>query len=411
MAVIEIKRSAENGQDGEVVMTSSPEANSNSKEHDEIPVIDLSNPNTEQLLQQILRACTTWGFFQLINHDIPLPLIQSYRESKARFFSMPYETKLALKRNAQNARGYFDDELTKRRRDWKEALDVGVPGSRTWEVADFDESNACLDGFNQFPTQEDCPNFREITVQYFEECAKLSNRLARLMARSLGITEGSEDAQILDRMALDHTSYLRMNFYPPCDLNDASTVIPDDQSPPLGISPHRDAGFLTILLQDDDCHSLQVARFEDSDLGRDNSWVTVNPIPGAVTINTGDMAMIWSNGIFRAPLHRVLTDPTKKRYSSPFFYNPGYNELISPLDCCCLEKNKEIKYRPCLWGYFRALRFAGDLTDLGVEIQTSHFKMDSYSSHIEKQDKFQKVVNFEENFNVEKYRSILESND
>ena len=405
--IIEIK-SEINGEN-EVVMTNNNNGN-NSTPKDEIPVIDLSNPNTEQLLQQILRACTTWGFFQLINHDIPLELIQSYRDSKARFFSMPYETKLKLKRNAQNARGYFDDELTKRRRDWKEALDVGVPGSRKWDTADFDESNACLDGFNQFPTQEECPDFREVTVQYFEECAKLSNRLARLMACALGITEGSDDAQILDRMALDHTSYLRMNYYPPCDLNDASTVIPDDP-PPLGISPHRDAGFLTILLQDDDCHSLQVARFEDSDLGRDNSWVTVNPIPGAVTINTGDMAMIWSNGTFRAPLHRVLTDPTKKRYSSPFFYNPGYNELISPLDCCCCEKKKEIKYRPCLWGYFRALRFAGDLTDLGVEIQTSHFKMDTTSDHIEKQDEFQKAVNFEENFNVEKYRSILESKD
>lgn len=294
---------------------------------------------------------------------------------------------------------------------------MGVPGSRTWDTPDFDESNACLDGMNQFPSQEECPDFRDITVQYFEECAKLSNRLARLMACALGIRGGSEDAQILDRMALNHTSYLRMNYYPPCDLNDVDTVVPDGP-PPLGISPHRDAGFLTILLQDDDCHSLQVARFEDSDLGRDNSWVTVQPIPGAVTINTGDMAMIWSNGIFRAPLHRVLTDPTKKRYSSPFFYNPGYNELISPLDCCscgCSEDKatNEIKkkYRPCLWGYFRALRFAGDLTDLGVEIQTSHFKMDTTSDHIAKQDEFQKVVNFEENFNVEKYRSILESKD
>jgi len=321
---------------------------------------------------------------------------------------------------------------------------VGVPGSRDWGISDFDERNACLDGWNQFPTEEECPNFREVTVQYFEECAKLSNRLARLMACALGITEEKEKksgsgsgedaaAQILDRMVLDHTSYLRMNYYPPCDLkclndNDASsssTTTAENGPPPLGISPHRDAGFLTILLQDDNCHSLQVARFEDSDLGHDNSWVTVKPIPGSVTINTGDMAMIWSNGIFRAPLHRVLTDPTKKRYSSPFFYNPGYNELISPLDCCSscssdTNKNtkKEMikmkkKYRPCLWGYFRALRFAGDLTDLGVEIQTSHFKMDNTttSDHIEKQDEFRKVVNFEENFNVEKYRSILESKD
>ena len=405
---------------GAVIMTSNiieGGGDNDAAQQNNIPVIDLANPNTNELLHQIRHACTTWGFFQLLNHGIPSQLIESYREHKAKFFDMPYETKLKLKRNAHNARGYFDDELTKRRRDWKEALDVGVPGSRNWE-GDYDNDvrNACLDGYNQFPTSKECPNFREVTIQYFEECAKLSNCLARLMSCSLGITEGSDDAKILDRIASDHTSYLRMNYYPPC-------VIPVDNNndpPPLGISPHRDAGFLTVLLQDDDCHSLQVARFEDSDLGRDNSWVTVNPIPGAVTINTGDMAMIWSNGLFRAPLHRVLTDPTKKRYSSPFFYNPGYNELISPLDCCCSsneEKNSsevlmdKKKYQPCLWGYFRALRFAGDLTDLGVEIQTSHFKMDSKSDHIKKQEEFLKVVNFEEPFNVEKYRSILESKD
>jgi hypothetical protein len=28
------------------------------------------------------------------------------------------------------------------------------------------------------------------------------------------------------------------------------------------------------------------------------------------------------------------------------------------------------EFHACLYGYFRAVRFAGDLTDLGVEIQT-----------------------------------------
>ena len=176
-----------------------------------------------------------------------------------------------------------------------------------------------------------------------------------------------------------------------------------------------------------------MARFEDDDhIGDGDRWVTVHPVPGSLTINTGDMAMICSNGRFRAPLHRVLTDPTKKRYSAPFFYNPGYNELISPFACCCSQENEDgglkkdianesanennndhdlqsLKYHPCLWGYFRALRFAGDLTDLGVEIQTSHFKVGLESSHIEKQRRFMEVVDFEEPFNVEKYRHILES--
>ena len=405
----------------------------------EIPLLDLAQP---EFVPQLLQACSTWGFFQLVNHGIPPELVTAFRDAAARFFALPFEQKVRLKRDSRNARGYFDDELTKRRRDWKEALDVGAPGGGDWHA-----EHARLDGVNRFPATEECPDFREVCCAYFDACAELSHRLAALMVRALSGSEGSETA-FLERMREEHTSYLRLNYYPPSEGrgDDAPGVHNNSFSRgdvaavggALGISPHRDAGFLTVLLQDDDCHSLQVARFEDNDHGGDNEggWVTVRPVPGALTINTGDMAMICSNGRFRAPLHRVLTNATRRRYSAPFFYNPGYRELVAPFACCCAEGNggdqdvregdvdgrgdggdqgKEgdkdalAKYHPCLWGYFRALRFAGDLTDLGVEIQTSHFKIGAESSHIETQRKFMEVVNFEEPFDVEKYRHILES--
>ncbi|KAL9180998.1 hypothetical protein ACHAXT_009803 [Thalassiosira profunda] len=414
---------------------------------DEIPIIDMANPDRSLLVSQMYDACSTWGFFQLVNHGISPELISSFKGAMGDFFALPYDTKVKLKRNANNgedycdqvpqyytkltrnlARGYFDDELTKRKRDWKEALDVGVPGSRDWRRADSDEGNACLDGYNQMPSADECKGFRDVVEDYFEACAELSNELATLMVLALGESGGEK---FLQRMKEEHTSYLRMNYYPPSDAGGAANLHNNSFSTraasanTLGISPHRDAGFLTILLQDDDCHSLQVARFEDDDhLGDGDCWVTVHPIPGSLTINTGDMAMLCSNGRFRAPLHRVLTDPAKKRYSAPFFFNPPYKELITPFDCCFGEESgsksinakctaectdiQPLKYHPCLWGYFRALRFAGDLTDLGVEIQTSHFKVGSESDHIEKQKRFMSVIDFEEPFDVEKYRRILE---
>jgi isopenicillin N synthase-like dioxygenase len=284
-----------------------------------------------------------------------------------------------------------------------------MPGSREWNILDRDESNACLDGYNQFPSSDECPKFRDVIVEYFNECSRLSDQLARLLASALGVQEGNEEAKLFDRMVQNHTSYLRMNFYPRCavEIGTDKEKSNKDEPPPLGISPHRDAGFLTILLQDEDCHSLQVARFEDEDnRDTDADWVTVHPIPGSLTINTGDMAMIWSNGRFRAPLHRVLTDPNKVRYSAPFFYNPGYMEFIAPKENS--EKSTEIaRYKPCLWGYFRALRFAGDLTDLGVEIQTSHYKTNSDSNHPMKQMVLLENVGFEQPFDVDKYRQVL----
>jgi isopenicillin N synthase-like dioxygenase len=382
---------------------------------DEIPVIDFLNPDAADLQKQIYQACSTWGFFQLINHQIDDALITSFKDAMGDFFSLPYETKLALKRDPVNARGYFDDELTKRRRDWKECLDVGVPGSRNWDIPDGDDANSCLDGYNRFPSRKDCPKFRDVIVEYFDACARLSDQLSRLLSSALGVQEGSEEAKLLDRMMHNHTSYLRMNYYPFCNVGSAGEEKSNmDEPPPLGISPHRDAGFLTVLLQDNDCHSLQVARYEDGDdKDTDADWVTVHPVPGSLTINTGDMAMIWSNGQLRAPLHRVLTDPNKVRYSAPFFYNPGYDEFITPLSAdyetsSSSSSTDAAKYRPCLWGYFRALRFAGDLTDLGVEIQTSHYKVDSDSNHPENQIVLMGQISFQEPFDVDKYRQILQ---
>jgi isopenicillin N synthase-like dioxygenase len=345
-----------------------------------VPVIDLSDPE-EVVVQAIAKACATYGFFQLTSHGIPQDLIADFREQMRLYFDLPHETKVQWKRDEQNARGFFDDELTKQKRDWKECLDVGVPGSRDWSFPDDDPSNACLDGYNRFPPSSLLPHFRSVVVDYFEQCTVLSEKLALLMGKGLGMDKDP----LLANLSLLHTSYLRMNYYPPCR-----------EEEPLGISPHHDAGFLTVLLQDDDCHSLQV-------LNGHNEWVTVEPVPGGVTINTGDMAMIWSNGAYRAPLHRVLTDECKVRYSAPFFYNPPYTTKIAPF---CPQE--ECVYDPCLWGYFRAVRFAGDLTDFGVEIQSSDYKRGRKSPHLKKQARFEDEAHFHEPFSVEKYRPLLQ---
>jgi len=393
-----------------------------------VPIIDMSQPDKSKLILQIANACSTWGFFQLTSHGIPDELLQSFQTQMKVFFDLPIDIKKKLKRNECNARGFFDDELTKRRRDWKEALDCGVPGSRDWSCADDDDVNACLDGLNQFPSVEDAPYFRSVVVEYFEACAELSDRIAILMAQGLGVdteNSASSDDDLLQNLRKQHTSYLRMNYYPPCPLGKEDEKKEEDNPPPLGISPHRDAGFLTVLLQDDDCHSLQVEDRNSHENQNETKWVTVKPVPGALTINTGDMAMIWSNGKYQAPLHRVLTDASKKRYSAPFFYNPGYSAHISPLPHLTSDKkdvgqHMSCVYHPCVWGYFRAVRFAGDLTDLGVEIQTSDFlvhpKNDNdedvtkkmKSNHLEKQAAFVKEADFQKPFSVERYRPLLE---
>jgi isopenicillin N synthase-like dioxygenase len=367
----------------------------------------LDQTDEAALVAEIAEACSTAGFFQVINHGIDQE-IDEFRECCRQYFTeLPSDIKERHRRSGTNARGYFDNEFTKQRRDWKQALDVGVPGSRDWNVPDNDPRNSCLDGFNYLPTDEELPGFREVVVKYYQACADLSHRLAVLMTAGIlqqdtqTIESGNE---MVEDLRKSHTSYLRMNYYPKCPQEESANEEKKDGSPPLGISPHRDAGFLTVLLQDDDCHSLQV--------GMEDSWHTVVPVPGALTINTGDMAQIWSNGRYKAPLHRVLTNPESVRYSAPFFYNPGYGTYIEPVVA-------PARYHPCLWGYFRAVRFAGDLTDLGVEIQVEDFEIrndeekeerlssSNKTTHLQKQEVFAEKARFDEPFSVESFRYLL----
>ena len=75
---------------------------------------------------------------------------------------------------------------------------------------------------------------------------------------------------------------------------------------------------------------------------------------------------VWSNDIYRAPLHRVLANPDSARISIPYFLNPSYRYNYGPL-------TGEPRYRQINWGEFRAQRSAGDYADLGTEIQISDF--------------------------------------
>jgi isopenicillin N synthase-like dioxygenase len=66
----------------------------------------------------------------------------------------------------------------------------------------------------------------------------LAIRLLRIMARNLGMPPDFLDAHFRPQ----HTSFLRLNYYPRCTINFGGR---------LGVNPHTDAGAITLLLQDE----------------------------------------------------------------------------------------------------------------------------------------------------------------
>eukprot|EP01065_Artemidia_motanka_P002150 TRINITY_DN10_c1_g2_i1.p1 TRINITY_DN10_c1_g2~~TRINITY_DN10_c1_g2_i1.p1 ORF type:complete len:350 (+),score=71.96 TRINITY_DN10_c1_g2_i1:83-1132(+) len=325
-----------------------------------VPVIDISrlvrSPKglepDDPLIQEIASACAGWGFFQVVGHGIPQELIDRFHSEMQGFFRTSKVLKQRIKRTQQNSRGWADDELTKRRRDWKELLDIGAQNGSL--------DGTGLDGFNQWPDASfGVPNFEPAAREWFNACRKLSESLVGAMASGLRLPH----THFADEFA-EHTSYLRLNYYPTCP----------EPSSHLCISHHTDAGAVTVLTQTQ-VKSLQVYERKS---GR---WHYVNPVPGAMVINTGDIMQVWSNDRYQAPLHRVVANSAEERWSAPFFYNPNYSTNYAPAPTTVSPSSPAL-YRPINWGDFRMKRFAGDYADVGVEAQVSHYRIHAPSSKL-----------------------------
>lgn len=316
------------------------------------PIIDISpllgapaanGALDESTVSQIRDACSKWGFFYVVGHGVSAELLSRFYEQQAAFFALPRPLKASIKRHATNSKGWYDDELTKNKRDWKEGFDLGA------QEGSLDGRG--LDGYNQWPGV-DCalPLFEPTCREYFAEAQRVATLLTRAMSQGLGMPANHFDSEFAR-----HTSYLRLNYYPVCP----------DPSGHRCISPHTDAGAVTVLTQSA-VSSLQVEL--------DGEWHNVPPVPDSFVINTGDVMQVWSNGLYRAPVHRVIAQRDLERYSAPFFFNPNYDTDYFPIPSTVSDE-RPAKYRPINWGKFRMARFAGDFADVGAETQISDFEI------------------------------------
>lgn len=309
-----------------------------------VPVIDLSSENGAAMAA-IGRACAEWGFFQVVGHGVDPELVSAAMVETRAFFALPREAKRALLRSRDNPWGYYDRELTKNARDKKEIFDIGPEPTPSDPFA----------GETPWPTVP--AGFEPALRRYFRACEGVADRLMELVSQSLGTPEG-EMHRLFEP---SHTSFLRLNYYP---VDDPLGAEAQDRAG-LGIHHHTDAGALTVLLQDA-VSGLQVYR--------NGAWYTVAPVAGAFVINIGDMVQVWSNDLYRAPIHRVLAMQAADRYSIPFFYNPSYAATVAPLGAA-LERTGNPHYAEIPWGDYRRRRADGDFADYGAEVQISDYRV------------------------------------
>ena len=330
-----------------------------------VPVIDVGPlcldeqaSDLGRVVAQLAEASRHPGVFHIVRHGVPDELIRRVWMETKRFFALPRAVKRSVSRPKENSRGYYDRELTKNARDQKEVFDFGnVPFPDLPPPHDHPDNQSAVGDQNQW--LPDAPKFRQTMEEYFKACETLGLKLLSAYCLGLDLPEHL----LHPHFTGDHTSFVRLNYYPlgdPLDPADSATVTPLGD---MALHHHTDAGALTILLQDD-VGGLQAFA--------GGEWLDVEPLDGALVINTGDVMQVWSNDLYKAALHRVLPRTERERYSIPFFFNPSYDTDYAPLETVIGDGPK---YRTINWGEFRRLRADGDYADYGKEVQIEDFRI------------------------------------
>jgi isopenicillin N synthase-like dioxygenase len=267
-----------------------------------IPLLDLSRLDAGEepraaFLAELRAAARDVGFFYLTGHGVEPTLLSDLVAFSRRFFALPAADKLAIEMvNSPHFRGYnrVAWELTRGSPDWREQIDIGAerpalprePGTPAWTR---------LQGPNQWPVT--LPELRPLVLRWQKAALAVLARLLRAFALALG---QSQDA--LESLYLDEPHHLvKLIRYPGRDTTESEQ----------GVGAHKDAGLLTLLLQDTQ-EGLQV---ETAD-----GWVGVPPRPGTFVVNIGELLELASDGYLRATLHRVSAPPAGvERISVAFF--------------------------------------------------------------------------------------------
>jgi isopenicillin N synthase-like dioxygenase len=100
-------------------------------------------------------------------------------------------------------------------------------------------------------------------------------------------------------------------------------------------------------------------------MGKDGEYMPVEPIRGSYVINIGELMKRWTNGRFKATIHRVVHLQDKSRYSMPLFCNPNFRTTVDPRDLGISDADAQ--YPPVMSGDFLLSRFKATRKLWGAE--------------------------------------------
>lgn len=264
-----------------------------------VPTLSAKAIETDAFARAIATAYERYGFVVIADHGIGQHLIDDCLAACREFFALPEAVKRRYHApGGGGARGYtpFGIETAKRAThpDLKEFWHVGretTPNARVAEV----------------------PRFRERTLALWDAYDALGRRLLGAIACALALPR-----EYFENKVNEGDSVLRVLHYPPVEGDPGG----------MRAGEHEDINVITLLLGAEE-PGLEIRT-------REGEWLPVDPLPGSVVCNVGDMLQRLTNGVLRSTTHRVVNPAGehagRSRYAMPYFlhFNPDFEIRTLP---------------------------------------------------------------------------------
>jgi isopenicillin N synthase-like dioxygenase len=276
----------------------------------DVPRIDLSQYESRkaEIADQLWQASTEIGFFQLVNHGIPQDQVDEAFDMTARFFDLPHDAKAKLPLGkGTNAGWEYKSQVrpSTGTADNKESYQITVPRmAKLW------------------PAGDDLPGFKAAMLAFERANWAVGMKVLSCFALKLGFApDFFTDCH--DPLSPEYQSTLRLLHYMP--MVDAK---PEDFTG-WRAGAHTDFDCLTLLHQRTGQGGLQLCPGKEAG---ELLWTDVEPLPGVITCNIGDMLRRWSDDKLLSTLHRVRMPRRDEylgpRYSLPFFCQANKDAII-----------------------------------------------------------------------------------
>jgi isopenicillin N synthase-like dioxygenase len=304
------------------------------------PFLDGDPAGKAAVVSAVKRACEEIGFLVVSGHGIPGATIETLFERGFAFFDQPDEVKNRWHpRGEAKQRGYhgmatrgLSATLGKDApKDLRESVFLGPLDDHSAYYAHIAEAGTAY-APNLIPDQ---PEGVDVALTgIYRAFEGLAADLMRIFAVALEMPE-DHFAPLIDK----HFSVLSAHHYP------ALTEPPLPGQ--LRTGEHTDYGALTILATTQSRGGLEARR-------ADGVWLPVQPAPGELVVNLGDMMQRWTNDRWVSTMHRVATpenlnDAMSQRMSVGYFMHPNYDAQIVCIPTC-LRAGQQPNHTPITAG-------------------------------------------------------------